>query len=174
MKEDNALNTSNKVPPVGGETTKAFEPSGCERLWLHADSVKSLAWALRRCGLKNHCKTLDAICRSAGFQGYNQALHSPRATRLSFQEWQVRLTRELEANVEALLSEEELRVWFGRLFSQGASDEGRDGEEGDLFDRVPSDVSHEQTIADWIARGNNASRGILGKGGRPPRRNSRL
>lgn len=158
---------------MSGETTLAIELSGSDRLWLHTDSVKSLAWALRSRGIKNHCKILEAICRSAGFGGYNQALHAPRAIRLSFQEWRVQFSQELEVNVEAVLSEEELRVWFGRLFSQDASDEGRDGEEGDLFDRVPSDVSHEQTIADWIARGHNAGRSIPGKGGRTRRRNSR-
>jgi hypothetical protein len=129
-----------------------FSSGGDGAIRLSMTGLKKFSKFLRRRFAEigyNQC--LDRLCRSAGYRnGYYEALHRPRDLRVSYARWREQLSEHLQISWEASLPEDELEVWYSRVFRpaamlvQAADDEDGGG--------IPKSVDHLRTIVDALAQ----------------------
>lgn len=135
--------------------------------WFHVTTSNAFAKHVVKRVLRDitASQAKECVARSAGFEGMADALERPRKIDMSFDEWVSRLEETLAIGADELLSREELRQWYLRLFVTHSPMCLGPGPHGGIQSRVtdratetdedphyiPTSVSHEQTVVDRIA-----------------------
>lgn len=132
-------------------------------LWLHLPNLKKLAKVVREAAVVLHGRALNGLCRAAGYEDYNDALHHPKALSVSLEEWCRCVSREFDLGKDDLLPIGELQAWYPRIFVRRGWDaaqlrrgapnlhllpSAQDDEES--CQSIPRGVDHRETIVDGM------------------------
>jgi hypothetical protein len=127
-----------------------------EEVWVRPSSVRALSKQLgRNCDVK-YMVALEHVMRACGFKDYQHAIKNPRKVLVPFDAWVAELTDAFAVDLERLFGRNGLKASYYKVFTDcrpvsldTAASQTPPGTRPE--ERIPSRVSHEQTIVDSIA-----------------------
>ena len=121
-------------------------------LWLHLKYLKSLAKMIKRNTKFGHMHAMELLSRSAGYAGWNEAVHHARPLTITFEEWLRRVSIAFDKPASELLAEDEWPQHFQRLFQFCSTELAED-------EQIPAHVGHEKTVVDALVQEKGSRKG---------------